>query len=206
MQIITQIVFLAALAACSQTNFNTAPKAQNPAPKAASAEEQVQKTPAPSPKLEVTKTVTPLPEPVVNTVPSYGSCSTPCNGKAVTLLNAKYDKWVKVVLCSPQRYDILMGDSEAGPFYKIGDTGGHGQDHCELVNFEFSDLRSDDDIKSGNCPTCMVQGAGSVTNIPEILGKRIYSRSRWGEQFELRDATSSGIHTSCWYECGVSFP
>lgn len=138
-------------------------------------------------------------------VQPYGQCQNPCSGTEKVFLNSKYNKWVKVVLCSPSRFDILMSEAETGPFYKVGDTGGHGQDHCELVNNSFSTLSSDDDVKSGNCPTCTVAGAGSVTNLPEIFGKNIYSRSRMGEQFALGAATSWGIHTSCWYECGVNF-
>lgn len=138
-------------------------------------------------------------------VPSYGQCQSPCSGDEKVFLNSKYNKWVKVVLCSSSRYDILLSDAQSGPFYKVGDTSGHGQDHCELVNNSFAALKSDDDVKSGNCPTCIVAGAGSVTDLPEIFGKNIFYRSKMGETFTFGAATSSGIHTSCWYECGVNF-
>lgn len=224
MFILIKLLLMLALHGCAQSNFNTAPKAHNTGTKAASVEDQVQKTSPPPqsqsqsqsqpppqsqaqpPKLETAKAATPTPEPTANRVPVYGSCTSPCSGEEVTFFNAKYRKWIKVVLCSQKRYDILMGESEAGPFYKVGDEGGHGQDHCELVNSGFSDLRSDDDVTSGNCPSCKVHSAGSVTDIPAIFGTKIFSRSRWGEQFEFRDATLRGIHTSCWYECGVTFP
>lgn len=153
-----------------------------------------------SPKPPQSPALTPTPK-----VQPYGQCQNPCSGVEKVFLNSKFNKWVKVVLCSSARYDILMSEAETGPFYKIGDTSGHGQDHCELVNNSFSTLSSDDDVKSGNCPTCNVAGAGSVTNLPEIFGKNIYSRSRMGEQFALGAATNWGIHTSCWYECGVNF-
>jgi hypothetical protein len=187
--------------ACSQTKFSTQPVTQTNQPKAAAAE-SVSPTPTP----QTTATSTASPTPLSTVVPAYGTCSAPCSGTTRTFKNAKYNKWVKVVLCSSQRYDILMSESESGPFHKVGDSGGHGQDHCELVNPNFADLRSDDDVTSGNCPSCAVQSAGSVTNIPDIYGKKIYLRSRWGQPFELVDATAITTHTSCWYECGVSFP
>lgn len=157
-----------------------------------------------------TPSATPVPEssPVVQItpkIPSYGQCQNPCSGDEKVFLNSRYNKWVKVVLCSASRYDILLSDAQSGPFSKVGDTSGHGQDHCELVNNSFAALRSDDDVKSGNCPNCEVAGAGSVTNLPDIFGKNIFYRSRMGETFTFGAATSSGIHTSCWYECGVSF-
>lgn len=142
---------------------------------------------------------------LIATVPPYGTCSQPCNGESKVMFNTKYSKWIKVVLCSPSRYDILMSESQSGPFFKVGDTGGHGQDHCELVNANFADLRSDDDITSGNCPTCKAQSAGTVVEIPKLFGGKIYSRSKFGTPFVFEDATRWGIHTSCWYECGVSF-
>ncbi|MBM3381593.1 MAG: hypothetical protein FJY29_04035 [Betaproteobacteria bacterium] len=157
-------------------------------------------TATPSPKQSQSVAVLPAPK-----VPAYGQCQNPCSGTEKIFRNNKFNKWVKVVLCSPSRYDILMSESESGPFYKVGDTSGHGQDHCEIVNNSFAVLASDDDVKSGNCPNCNVAGAGSVTNLPEIFGKNIYARSRMGEQFTLGTATNWGIHTSCWYECGVSF-
>ncbi|MEN9530502.1 MAG: hypothetical protein RI932_2375 [Pseudomonadota bacterium] len=157
-------------------------------------------SPSPSPKPSQAAVASPTPR-----VPAYGQCQNPCSGAEKIFRNSKLNKWVKVVLCSSSRYDILMSESESGPFFKVGDTSGHGQDHCEIVNNSFATLASDDDVKSGNCPSCNVAGAGSVTNLPEIFGKNIYARSRMGEPFTLGTATSWGIHTSCWYECGVSF-
>jgi len=134
----------------------------------------------------------------------YGSCKTPCSGASHLLYNQKYSKWVKVVLCSPARYDIFMGEQQSGPFYKVGDTGGHGQDHCELVNPAFT-LTHEDYINSGNCPTCKLWSAGSVQNIPWLWNTPMYWRSKLGDPFTFGTAQKSSIHTSCWYECGVSF-
>jgi hypothetical protein len=150
----------------------------------------------------------PTPDPVLDTSTdptlAYGSCAAPCSGAKRVFFNSRYGKWIQVVLCTPEVYDLFMGESQNGPFYKIGDTGGHGQDHCELVNNAFT-MPNNDDINSGNCPTCQVTGAGSVQNIPELWGTNVYHRSDIGEPFEFEQALQWGIHTSCTYSCGVSF-
>lgn len=134
----------------------------------------------------------------------YGTCTTPCSGKAQVLHNSKYNKWIKLVLCSPSRYDIFMGEAQSGPFYKVGDTAGGGEDHCELVNPSFT-MTNSDGIRSGNCPTCWLQGAGSVSGIPWLWGTPMYWRDYLGEPFNFGPANHQGIHTACWYECGVTF-
>ena len=133
------------------------------------------------------------------------TCGTPCAGVVHVIYNATYDRWIQVVLCSAQRYDLLMGDSEAGPFYKIGDGAGHGQDHCELVNPTFT-IPDEDDINSGTCSTCAVASAGSVANNPELYLMPMYYRSVFGEPFAFDPTIDApGIWTSCWYQCGVEF-
>lgn len=134
----------------------------------------------------------------------YGTCQSPCSGATHVLYSPKVNKWVQVVLCSPQRYDIFVGEQQSGPFYKVGDTAGHGQDHCELVNPSFT-LSHEDMVDSGNCPTCKVQGAGSVQNIPWLWNKQMYWRANMGQPLTFGIAQKGSIHTSCWYECGVSF-
>ncbi|NBW81374.1 hypothetical protein EBR21_06435 [bacterium] len=191
------------ISACSPgASFTTENKNTQPATSNKTQSENVAATSTPQSTPSPAKSPEPTSTPKV---PPYGTCTNPCSGAEKVFLNSTYNKWMKVVMCSPTRYDILMGESQSGPFYKIGDTSGHGQDHCELVNNNFAVLKSDDDVKSGNCPTCNVGAAGSVTNIPAIFGGKIFYRSKMGEQFTFADATSSGIHTSCWYECGVSF-
>lgn len=135
----------------------------------------------------------------------FGVCNQMCTGPSRVFLNQKYNKWIKVVTCSPSQYDIFMAEAQSGPFYKIGDFGGHGQDHCELVNSSFGDLPSDDDITSGGCSACDIRGAGSVSGVPNLKGSKVYARSRWGQSFEFVDTTTAGAHTSCWYKCGVAF-
>jgi hypothetical protein len=199
----TTSLVLLALSACSPgSSYTTENKNQQPPKTVIAQSENVVATSSPQPVASPAKSpeATAIPK-----VPPYGSCTNPCSGEEKVFLNSTYNKWMKVVMCSPSRYDILMSESQNGPFYKIGDTGGHGQDHCELVNNNFAVLKSDDDVKSGNCPTCNVASAGSVTGLPDLFGKKIYYRSKMGEQFTFEDATKWGIHTSCWYECGVSF-
>lgn len=139
---------------------------------------------------------------------TYGACRERCEGETHVFFHATYGLWVQVVLCSPSRYDILLGATESGPFRKVGDRGGHGQDHCELVSPSFT-LRSEDDENSGSCTTCNVESAGSVMAIPELSRTPMYVRDRFGEPFELEVAETApagwAIHTACWYECGVSF-
>ncbi len=146
-----------------------------------------------------------LPRPDTKAPSVYGSaCAKPCGGSTRVMHNAKYGKWIKVVRCSPQRYDLLMGSTKAGPFYKIGDGGGHGQDHCELVNPSFT-ITNDDTITSGSCKSCKVKGVGNVQGLSGLKGSSVYHRSSFGKPFKLTPVSATvGIHTSCWYECGVS--
>lgn len=146
------------------------------------------------------------PPPVPDAAPPklYPTCQTSCTGATHVLYSAKVNKWVQVVLCSPQRYDIFVGEQQGGPFYKVGDTAGHGQDHCELVNPSFT-LTHEDNVDSGNCPTCAVQHAGSVQGIPWLWNTPMYWRANLGEPLTFGTAQKSSIHTSCWYECGVTF-
>ena len=76
--------------------------------------------------------------PVTDVSLSYGQCEAPCAGATRKIFNQKYQKWIKVVTCSTSQYDIFMGETESGPFFKIGDLAGHGQDHCELLNEDFT--------------------------------------------------------------------
>lgn len=151
-----------------------------------------------------TSETTPTPEFATDATLAYGSCTAPCAGITRVVFNARYSKYIKLVHCSEARYDMFMGESASGPFYKIGDTGGHGQDHCELLNESFT-IPHEDDVTSGTCKKCAVGHAGSVGKLPAQWGTKIYHRSRFGESFTFADALHWSIHTSCWYQCDVSF-
>lgn len=125
---------------------STTPSTQARSESATIATQEVSSTPNPTATPQQTPTT-------VAQATAYGTCQQPCTGTSKVFFNSEYSKWIKVVLCSPSRYDILIGENQQGPFYKVGDTGGHGQDHCELVNPNFAELSSDDDVTSGNCPT-----------------------------------------------------
>jgi hypothetical protein len=126
--------------------------------------------------------------------------NTPCAGERYVKYLPTYSKWVGVVLCTPNRYKIFLGESKEGTFYETGDDNGHGQDQCELVNPEFT-ISNDDDIKSGGCSACDI----SNDFAPPLVGKG-YTRSGFGEQFAFETPVSAGAYTSTWYECGVAIP
>lgn len=139
--------------------------------------------------------------------PSTSTCGPPCAGPERIVFHAKSQKYVKAVLCSPTRYDLFMSDSASGPFFKIGDTAGNGQDHCELVNAAFT-LKNEDDVASGSCPSCQVMSASRVVWIPSLRDGAIYYRGYLGEPFRLTSkiaAEAPGADTACWYECGARF-
>jgi hypothetical protein len=141
----------------------------------------------------------PTPDPGAYT----GCCE---GGQVVVEYNAAQNKYLKVVLCSATRYDLFLGDTATGPFFKLGDRSGNGQDHCQLVSPTFT-IVNDDDVASGNCPTCAVQYVGSAADDPDLLNHWVYVRSFFGEPFRLEQVTmqNRGIDFSCWYECGRSF-
>ncbi|KAI8516481.1 hypothetical protein Bbelb_050620 [Branchiostoma belcheri] len=97
--------------------------------------------------------------------------------------------FVGVILCSSTRYKILMSDSLSGTFRNIGDSSGHGQDHCELVGASVDPPLSalDSDYKSCSGTGFWRQNRGLGFNYGAIgygsANGRIYGR---------------------WYECGVT--
>jgi hypothetical protein len=126
--------------------------------------------------------------------------NTPCTGERYVTYAQKYAKWVGVVLCDPNRYKIFLGESKEGTFYEIGDLNGSGQDHCELVNPDFT-IPNDDDIKSGGCSACEVAGGWEAP----LIGQG-YARAYFGEPFTFDPAIHPQSFTSTWYECGVAIP
>lgn len=135
-------------------------------------------------------------------------CSQRCTGTEILLdRTATYGLWVKVVLCSPTRYDLLLGPSASGPFSKIGDLNNSGQDHCELVDPSFT-LGNEATITSGNCPTCDLEHGGRAYLHPEVFGTTLYYRYNLGQQFSFTNnvpVDGYNADTACWYECGVTF-
>jgi hypothetical protein len=107
---------------------------------------------------------------------------------------------VGVILCSDTRYKILLSTSRDEVFYPIGDYAGHGQDHCELVNPDFT-IPNEDDITSGGCDSC---ATGNLVNPAGATG---WSRASFGDAFQFEAVWPEfNLYTSSWYECGVSIP
>ncbi|EPX55004.1 hypothetical protein D187_009743 [Cystobacter fuscus DSM 2262] len=122
---------------------------------------------------------------------------TACTGARYVRYVSKYSKWVGAVLCgSNTRYKLYMSDSQTGTYYQLADYSGHGQDHCELVNTQFT-LPNDDDITSGGCTSC------ALGNLIDPIGVPVYSRGYFGEAFNLVTAKDWGDLSTDAYECGV---
>lgn len=156
--------------------------------------------------------------PGIPTRPSFGTCTVPCRGPTKSFYNDKYKKHVLVVHCSADTYDILLAESAAGPYFKLADRNGGGEDHCELLNESLALESSATTARelafpSAGCPTCKLQS--SHVSVKEYMDKNgqteYYSRSYFGEPFErlrLGDPAASTIqlhYTPCWYSCGVKF-
>jgi hypothetical protein len=123
-----------------------------------------------------------------------------CSGSSFVRWLPSYQKWVAVILCTPDRYKIFLGEDSAGPFYSMGDYAGNGQDHCELVNPAFT-IPNEDDITSGGCTTCAL---GPYVN---PVGSRGYSRARFGDPFTYEAVWPMfNLYTPTWYQCGVNLP
>ncbi|WP_224366316.1 hypothetical protein [Hyalangium versicolor] len=121
----------------------------------------------------------------------------PCTGARSVRYVSKYSKWVGAALCgSKNRYKLYMSSSQTGTYYEVADYAGNGQDHCELVNTQFT-LPNEDDITSGGCTNCAV---GALT---DPNGVQVYARGYLGEAFSLVTASDWGDLSTEWYECGV---
>ncbi|HSN99357.1 MAG TPA: hypothetical protein VLS89_13770 [Candidatus Nanopelagicales bacterium] len=128
--------------------------------------------------------------------------NTPCGGERYVMYNAAYSKWVGAVLCSPERYKLFMAENKEGPYYEITDCSYHGQDHCELVNPDFT-MTDDGDIKSGGCETCEI--SSDIIDVP--ITHQGFARCSFGEPFYFEPSIGSwGLLTATWIQCGVTIP
>ncbi|KAI8494927.1 hypothetical protein Bbelb_275320 [Branchiostoma belcheri] len=97
--------------------------------------------------------------------------------------------YVGVVLCSPTQYKIFLSDNLNGTFRNIGDTSGHGQDHCELVGASSDPPSSSLDPDYRTC-----RGTGFY----------MYTRSSYGSpgataSLALPITLSNGQHCLRWF-------
>jgi peptidoglycan hydrolase-like protein with peptidoglycan-binding domain len=151
-------------------------------------------TPVPQPLPSLPAAVTSWKKSVFSTYNNQQDCS----GDKYIGYSQKYAAWVGAQLCEDNtKYKLYMSDSENGTYYQIADTGGHGQDHCELVNQSFT-IPNDDEITSGTCKTCSLGAMFDVQNEP------VYVRSKIGENFTKAQSKYWGELTTKSYSCGVS--
>ncbi len=121
-----------------------------------------------------------------------------CTGDKFVGYSSKYAMWVGAQLCgSSDKYKLYMSTSKTGVYYQIADYGGHGQDHCELINSSFT-IPNDDDITSGTCKNC------AVGNLVDVQNEPVFARSKLGETFKQVDSTYWADLTTDYYKCGVS--
>ena len=123
-----------------------------------------------------------------------------CTGGRYVRYNAQYNAWVGAIQCgSAERYKLYLSEDRDQPFLEIADYAGHGQDHCELVNAEFS-IPDEDDITSGGCAACTVDDLVDLIDVP------VYARANFGEPFERVTSREWADLTTTSYRCGVSIP
>ncbi len=133
---------------------------------------------------------------------TYDRAESDCTGgERYVRYDAAYQKWVGAELCSATRYKLFLGETKDGIFHEIGDGAGHGQDHCELANPNFT-IPNEDEITSGTCKSCAVQMGD--WEFPGAVP--VYERATFGQPFDLITWPEHNIYTSRWYECGVSIP
>lgn len=121
-----------------------------------------------------------------------------CTGARFVRFSDEYGLWVGAALCgSADRYKLFLSTDPESGFLEIADFGGHGQDHCELVNPAFR-IPNDDDVTSGGCATC------ATGPVDDIDGVEIYARSSFGDPFERTTARFWADLTTPWYACGVA--
>ncbi|XP_061193363.1 uncharacterized protein LOC133201581 [Saccostrea echinata] len=96
---------------------------------------------------------------------------------------------VGVVLCTPTRYKLFLGENLTTTFFNIGDGSGSGQDHCELVG--------------GSQTTAIIPG--DYNKSPAVTG---YFRSHEGQEFQFGKIgiAQSSYYFNSYLECGVSIP
>ncbi|XP_018585935.2 fibronectin type III domain-containing protein 1 [Scleropages formosus] len=118
----------------------------------------------------------------------YNPTQSSCKGSQF-VKRTWYRKFVGVVLCNSLRYKIFMGDGLKDTFYSIGDTYGHGEDHCQFVD-SYLEGRTGPHALSDYLPT--TQG---------------FFRSYRQEPVSFGPIGRRTPHPYVgWYECGVPIP
>ena len=109
--------------------------------------------------------------------------------------------WVGTVSCEDEP-DAVPGmlrlylSEDGETFYPATDTAGHGQDHCELINENFSPLANPDDITSGGCDSC-----STSENLP-LENQPVFNRTSGGEPFYFVHRSGEWSYQTSRLNCG----
>ena len=121
-----------------------------------------------------------------------------CNGKQLVRFDNKYKLYVGLTFCNnSDKFRLYLSSNKNKGFFPATDTGGHGQDHCELVNPKFT-LPNTDNINSGGCKSC-----ATSRNLP-LEYVSVWYRSRLGQSFKFVRSGEWAYQTS-QLQCGVTF-
>ncbi|XP_069132357.1 putative leucine-rich repeat-containing protein DDB_G0290503 [Argopecten irradians] len=123
---------------------------------------------------------------------SYNSVKNSCNKLQYVRQNSVCSgttaRFVGVILCSEDRYKILLGNSLDDDFLDIADEHGHGEDHCEFV---------------GGAGETGVSVEKEFSYFPST---KAYMRENWGQEPRLANMSPILTPVASWYECGVKIP
>ncbi|XP_061195817.1 target of Nesh-SH3-like [Saccostrea echinata] len=92
--------------------------------------------------------------------------------------------------CNSTRYKLFLSKTVTGTYYNIADTGGNGQDHCELLGTAQDGVLPRDYESSPNTQGFYRNTRGGTFSYGTI-GYRPQRTNKWYEK---------------WIECGVSIP
>ncbi|XP_033751257.1 putative leucine-rich repeat-containing protein DDB_G0290503 [Pecten maximus] len=123
---------------------------------------------------------------------SYNSVKNSCNKLQYVRQNSVCSgttaRFVGVILCSEDKYKILLGNSLDDEFLDIADERGHGEDHCEFVG-------------GSREKQALVEKEFSF-----FPSTRAYMRADWGQEPHLANMSPILTPVASWYECGVKIP
>ncbi|XP_021377291.1 paramyosin-like [Mizuhopecten yessoensis] len=123
---------------------------------------------------------------------TYNSIKNSCNKlqyvRQNSVCSGTIARFVGVILCSEDRYKILLGNSLDEDFLDIADEHGYGQDHCEFVG--------------GSS-----EADGSVEiDFSFFPSQKAYVRAEWGQEPRIANISPILTPVTRWYECGVKIP
>ena len=118
-----------------------------------------------------------------------------CDGDQFVKHDDTYNLFVGVTLCSSSA-DLRIYLSDAGDnFFPATDWAGNGQDHCELVNPEFT-INNEDDITSGGCSSCSAGVNLPLEHVP------VWERGQFGDPFDFNPSSPEWADQTSRLNCG----